>query len=300
MRITCVIATRNRCAALLDALQSVVHQEGVDIDLVVFDDASEDNTCETVRKRFPNVTVIENRERKERLVLRNRGVDLAQDEYVLMLDDDCYLSDPRTVVDAVGYFSDPRVAVVCLPLIEPFRNKKNMRREPLARTGDSLGGFMAGASIFRRQAFLGVGGYREFLVHHHEEKDLAARLLNNGYRFVYAGARPIIHTVHPMRDREEQLRGYLRNMILIPFLNYPFPFSFLHMMSGTVQVLTVAFSNQAWPERLAGVVDGWRTSLSMLQHRSSIGYSAYRALRKLPKHRPEYWDKPIPSVPRKA
>jgi len=272
-------------------------QEGAEIEIVVLDDASTDDTCEMVRREFPTVRLIENDERKERLVLRNKGVEAARGDFVLVLDDDCYLTDPGTIVAAVRHFDDKRVAVVCLPLIEPFRNRSTNPSSPLAAAGEEMGGFLGGGSIFRRDAFLAVGGYREILIHHHEERDLASRLLNQGYRFVYASGRPVVHTVHPIRDHGEQLRGYLRNMILIPFLNYPFPFSVAHMASGTVRVLTVAFSNRPWMSRFIGVLDGWRASIAMVRYRCPISYEAYFRQRRFPAHRPEYWTGTVPPPP---
>src|SRR5690606_23510014 len=117
--VTCVIATRNRRAALADALESVRAQRGVVVETVVLDDASYDGTAECVTSEFPEVHLQRYDVRQERLVLRNQGIAGARNEFVLVLDDDCYLTDENSIRNALAWFDNRAVAVVCIPIIEP-------------------------------------------------------------------------------------------------------------------------------------------------------------------------------------
>jgi glycosyltransferase involved in cell wall biosynthesis len=49
-RVSVVIPTRDRCRLLLRTLDSVLHQEGVDLDVVVVDDGGSDGTPTAVRE----------------------------------------------------------------------------------------------------------------------------------------------------------------------------------------------------------------------------------------------------------
>src|SRR5437763_815431 len=60
------------------------------VDAVVVDNASTDGSAEMVRDEFPDVRLIDN-ERNVGVSAWNQGFALARGDYVLALDDDCYL-----------------------------------------------------------------------------------------------------------------------------------------------------------------------------------------------------------------
>jgi hypothetical protein len=88
-RVTVVIPTRNRRRLLAEALESVERQSFPDWEIVVVDDASDDETWRWLeRRRNARLRPVRLDRRSERSVARNRGLREARGEYVLFLDDD--------------------------------------------------------------------------------------------------------------------------------------------------------------------------------------------------------------------
>ncbi len=86
--VSCVIPTKNRIAFLPHAIESVLGQEGGEVDEVILvDDGSSDGTVEFVQERYPRVKVI----RGEGLGpgrARNAGASAASGEVLMFLDSD--------------------------------------------------------------------------------------------------------------------------------------------------------------------------------------------------------------------
>lgn len=295
--ISAVYTTRNRKNILLESIGSVLAQEGVELEVLVYDDVSDDGTAEAVRKRFPDVRVIENDVHQERLRLRNRGFREAQGDFILSIDDDCYFTSTTALESALRYFEDRKIAVVALPFIEPFRKRERSyfpARE--ISEGTEVRSFVACAALLRRKAVLEVQGYREELIAHREESDLSARLIDRGWRLIYAGGKHLVHTTSPTRIVSEETVGYIRNLVLLPFLIYPTVHAAKHMMSGLVAVFTVSFRNRRVRDKIKG---GWFGVVACWQHRrlrDPIDLDTYYRLRELPDHG-SWWHDPCDDVP---
>jgi glycosyltransferase involved in cell wall biosynthesis len=87
--ISVVIPTRNRRRQLCLALRSAMQQHDVDLEIIVVDDASEDDTAEMVAHLGDaRVRLARNDVARGESGARNRGLDEARGEWVAFLDDD--------------------------------------------------------------------------------------------------------------------------------------------------------------------------------------------------------------------
>jgi glycosyltransferase involved in cell wall biosynthesis len=87
--VTAVIPTHNRSRLLAHALRSALWQEGVDLEVVVVDDGSSDDTPEVVASfRDDRVRLVRNKVSQRVAAARNRGVAEARGRWVGFLDDD--------------------------------------------------------------------------------------------------------------------------------------------------------------------------------------------------------------------
>jgi glycosyltransferase involved in cell wall biosynthesis len=84
------LPTRNRWPILsAHALPSALGQEDVELEVVVVDDASGDETAAKLRElRDPRVRVVRNDERRGASAARNTGIGAARSEWLAFLDDD--------------------------------------------------------------------------------------------------------------------------------------------------------------------------------------------------------------------
>ncbi len=91
MLISCIIPTRNREELTQRAIRSVLSQEteGCQIEIVVVDDASSDDTPRIIREKYPEVKLVENGSGPSGPgVARNIGADAASGEILMFLDSD--------------------------------------------------------------------------------------------------------------------------------------------------------------------------------------------------------------------
>jgi glycosyltransferase involved in cell wall biosynthesis len=88
-RVSVVISTHNRGRLLEQALRSAEEQrDSVEIEIIVVDDGSSDDTESIVRDRHPGALYLRQAHRGQPGSARNRGIAAARSELVAFLDDD--------------------------------------------------------------------------------------------------------------------------------------------------------------------------------------------------------------------
>jgi GT2 family glycosyltransferase len=119
MILSIVIVNWNTCDILRDCLESVyLETKGVQSEVIVIDNASEDNSVEMVHCDFPDVILIENQENRGFAAANNQGICVAKGRYVLLLNPDTIVLD-RTIERTIA-FADlhPDVGVVGCQVLE--------------------------------------------------------------------------------------------------------------------------------------------------------------------------------------
>ena len=167
-KISIVIPTRNRRALLAETIDSILAQTLTNWELIVVDDASEDDTSSYVRGLGDErVRVIRLEQHAERSAARNAGLDLAKGEFILFLDDDDLLieSGLQTHVDA---FASCPSAIASVGSVEQFDERGTSSFTRLVRRRQArniwpdvvLGwGATCGHSVFRTSAMRSVQGW---------------------------------------------------------------------------------------------------------------------------------------------
>lgn len=118
MKVSVVIATYNRASTLSRSLESVLSQTHQDIEVVVVDDGSTDTTIETLtsyKERDTRIRIIALDKNSGASVARNRGLDEATGDYIMVWDSDDVLY-PQAIATALLVFSKHHeVGVVSAP-----------------------------------------------------------------------------------------------------------------------------------------------------------------------------------------
>ena len=88
--VSAVIATYNRSSRLEGAIESALQQTYDELEIVVVDDGSTDDTSELLEtySKQPNFRTFRNDENRGQSFSKNKGTELAQGEFVAFLDDD--------------------------------------------------------------------------------------------------------------------------------------------------------------------------------------------------------------------
>lgn len=285
-RASVVIATRNRRAELLRTVEACLRQTYEPLEVLVYDDASEDGTAETVREAFPDVRVYRSDPHVGYIALRNRGFREARGEFVFSLDDDSYFTCEETVARAVKLFdAKPQASAIALPYVEPHTNnpQKKMRTAP---ENGQLRSYVGCAHALRRQVALELGGYREFLIHQGEERDLSIRMLDQGYDVVYGEGRPIVHEYSEQRNLPRLEYFGVRNTLLFDMLNVPLPHVVPRLASDTLKLFVYKLTAGNMHRRAWYVLCGLGSCVQHLGKRSAVGRATYARYRSMPGHGP--------------
>ena len=93
-KISVVVSIYNGEAFLNTILLSIQNQDLKDLEIIMIDDYSKDNSVKLIKqfkKTEPRIVLHENKENKDALYTKTKGVLLAKGKYILVFDEDIYL-----------------------------------------------------------------------------------------------------------------------------------------------------------------------------------------------------------------
>jgi glycosyltransferase involved in cell wall biosynthesis len=284
-RAAIVITTRNRRDELRRALTSAVAQEG-DIEVVVFDDGSDDGTGEMVREQFPGVRVHREERSVGLIVARNRAAELVETPVIVSIDDDAEFGAPDTVEQALRDLDASRIGAVAIPHVDVNRDGP---RAPTAPDRDHVwvtSVFVGTAHALRRDVFRSLGGYRGDFFHQGEEVDFCLRMLDAGW-WVRLGraAEPIRHHESARRDLERMDVYGRRNELLHAWLNLPATWVAPYMAGYALKGLVLGVRLRRPGPMVRGIARGLAASARSARRRRPVRAATLRVDRRLRRER---------------
>lgn len=269
-RVAVVMITRNRVHEVLRSLEHlcVLPEQPT---MVLVDNASDDGTREAVAERFPDVTFVEAGGNLG-AAARTLGARHVTAPYIAFCDDDTWW-DPGCLRAAADLFdAQPRLAVITARILVGPDNREDpicrvLARSPLPREpgmpGPSLLGFMAGASVVRRSAFLEAGGFEPRFMIGGEEELLAVDLAARNWWLCYVEDLVVHHYPSPARNPTRRRNTMARNAFWFAWLRRPLPVALRRTLqlarSGpwdrtTLELLGEAFGGLPWALKQRRVV----------------------------------------------
>lgn len=250
--LTIGITTKNRPDALAGCLASLDLLQGLDFDVLVFDDGSAPPAEAVPPPASARVRVIRDDTSPGYIVGRNRMVREASAPAVLLLDDDTKVLSPGSVERALSILAaNPEVAAIAFAQADPDGRPWPAPMQPAPVDYACLvPSFIGFAHLLRRDVFLELGGYRESFIYYGEEKEFCLRLLHAGYKTVYLPDALIAHIPAPgSRSRTRYLRFVVRNDCLNALYNDP--------LSRVVWMLPARYLMYFRMRRGWGIRDPW-------------------------------------------
>ena len=221
--VSIILVTFNSEKYILETLTRVFKQTYKDIELIIIDNNSQDNT-KKILKKFPyKFKLIENDKNVGFAVANNQGFRIAKGKYILTLNHDAYLSlnyiknivyvmdkNPE-IGSAQGiYYSNLQKTKIdsCGIYLNFGYSAKNIKRIP--NFNKEIFGTCAAASIYRKSVISKVGFFDKRFVSYYEDVDLAIRIKNHGFKNYFIKSTECIH-----------LRGETNNFdnIYLSFIN---------------------------------------------------------------------------------
>jgi glycosyltransferase involved in cell wall biosynthesis len=202
--VTAIIPTHNRADLLERAIDSVLEQTWENLEIVVVDDASDDETPELLKRlseEYPLIKVFRNEKPRQAAASRNLAIKHAAGEYITGLDDDD-IWRPRRVELLMKEFEEG-FSAVCSNDRMVMEGKEIVWKKPSMITLDDLLYYnqVGNQVLTKKEYLLDVGGYDEKLPSA-QDYDLWIRLVQK-----FGPIRTAPHTLQVvnMDDQRERI-----------------------------------------------------------------------------------------------
>lgn len=220
MKVCVGIVTHNRAGILPRALDSVREQSWKDIEVVVIDDGSTDETS-ALSARYPEVKWIRYEKPRGYRHARNRFMRETDAAYFVSLDDDSWFLKGDEIQIAMAMMADNgRLGAIAFDIRTPDFPAARERgpREPVNT-------FVGCGHLLRLEAVRAAGYYEDVPGDYgSEEKDLSIQLLDMGYEIVRLPGVDVWHEqTMVMRDLRGQHRSGVCNDLAFALRRCPSP-----------------------------------------------------------------------------
>jgi hypothetical protein len=172
-----VVPTFDHAGLLPDVVGRVLAQDGADLELVVVDDGSTDDTAAVLASLADERLVVVHRPNGGISAARNSGIAAARGRYVLFLDDDDRPHPTWAARLLAATETSPAVVCCGARIVDEAGREQSVRRPaPLGPAfADVTGLFLGGTFVVRADVLAEVGGFLEGLQCSHAT-ELALRL----------------------------------------------------------------------------------------------------------------------------
>lgn len=270
-----VIPSYSRPDLLARCLASLRRNAPLNTEIIVVDDASENQCISDVARKFKGVRVIRTPKRVGFAKAANQGVQAAIHDVVELLNDDTEVCAGWAEM-ALDAFEDPKVAAVA-PLVLRWpgaiegkaiidsagdayfasgvaakRGNGQIIEEKWMIPGPVFGA--SGSSAFyRREVFLKVGAYPESFGAYFEDVDLSFRLHWAGYDVVFQPCSKVLHRVSSSYGKSGLNRKLLERQSLneerVYWRNIPY-----QLLWPTIPLHLLALLAKAWRRGTEGTL----------------------------------------------
>ncbi len=221
MDISIVIVSYNVRYFLDQCILSVQSSsENFQIEIIVVDNNSSDDTCDFLRNKYPFVKLIDNKSNLGFSKANNQGVEIAQGTYVLILNPDTVLGEDTLkkvfdfatqkkdlgilgvkLIDGSGNYLPESKRSIPTPsvafkkifgLTKKQRNKyyaDHLNEDESGKVDVLVGAFM----FLEREIYSDVGGFDPEYFMYGEDIDLSYKVLKSGYQNYYFSETQVIH-----------------------------------------------------------------------------------------------------------
>jgi GT2 family glycosyltransferase len=197
--VTVAVLAHDRCAAVRTTLSKILHDLDYPsdrLDVILVDNASADGTVAMVADEFPAVSVI-SLDRNVGAPGWNAAFAVASGDWVLILDDDCWI-EGDALREAVAAARSQRADLVS------FRVRSSVAPDWFFNDEYPTGllSYWGCAALVSRRALQALGGYDERIFIWGNELELTMRLLDRGWRHLYAPHIVAVHMKPPKGEHE--------------------------------------------------------------------------------------------------
>lgn len=208
--VSAIILSYNRAAEVLKTvgiLKNLKQTLPFDLEIVVVDNASVDDTSAQLRNLHPDINLV-TKATNNGIAGWNEGFKAAKYDYFLVLDDD---SHPHSGLEhAIGVMqADKTIGILALQIKdEKLMTDPHLDPDEAWKDGDDIAGFIGCGAIISRELYSAIGGFAEWIYVYTHEFEYAIRCLNAGYKIKFCGQSIVIHRVSKINRLPKMMRIY--------------------------------------------------------------------------------------------
>lgn len=207
VQLSIVIVNYNSGSYALDCIRSLQGQTGIIFEIILVDNASQDNSVELLRDELgSSIQLIESKENLGFGRANNLAASYAKGEFLLLLNPDTVVADTnalRLMVDALG--NSPRVGMLGPAIEEPRKNKQVFPRYSYPSSGHlkytkkfkhlpgKIAWLLGACLLFKRSVFNEIGGFDPDYFLYGEDADIGLKIRQAGYEIAYMDTVRITH-----------------------------------------------------------------------------------------------------------
>lgn len=201
--ISILIVSYNTRDLIATCLDSIVNVSDSRKEIFVVDNASTDGSVELIRKFYPDVNLIANKENRGFAAANNQALKHSTGRYVFMLNPDAeFLSS--SFKPLISYMdSHPQIGLAGIKMINPdgsaqesFSSEYPGQKYAASELSDLKGrlAWVLGASMLVRSDLIKkLGGFDESFFIYGEDQDLCLRIRQMGYEIGYIDSSVLVH-----------------------------------------------------------------------------------------------------------
>ena len=211
---------------LLQSCLNSIHKftSGVNLDIIVIDNNSQDGTSEMIENGFPEIILIKNKENRGVAPARNQGIAIAQGKYILILDADVELIE-NSILQLYEFMeSNPDCGIVGSKLVstdrqlqfsckrfpnllsfifrrlehfDVIKNSKTLRYHTMQdwdhKEVKEVDYLIGACQFIRGEVIKKIGMYDDQIFYGPEDIDFCLRVWKAGWKVIYNPNTQIVH-----------------------------------------------------------------------------------------------------------
>lgn len=203
-RVSIIIPCYNASKYIEQCINSVLQQDYPNIEIVVVDDGSSDDSLQKLQK-FKDKIILLEQSNSGACVARNKGLDISTGEYIKFLDADDYLADNIISAQVKQLNELDQQSIVYGDYTLVYRNSNILHKNKIVNNSCGMAelfenDLLTSTPLHRKQLLQNIDGFDERFKHG-QEWNLHIRLAASGVKFIYYADNIYFYRIHNSVDR---------------------------------------------------------------------------------------------------